>query len=284
MWKYAAAGLAAVAAGCLVRSSYERKHFVTDIYDLKSEKISRDWTFVFLSDLHNNCFGQGQEQLLEAIAAQKPDGVLIGGDMMVVKKGAELDTALFLVRKLAEKYPVFYGNGNHESRMDRKREIYGSQYDVFVSELKKAGVCHLSDKCADISPEIRICGFDLERRFYEKFSPEVMSVSDIEKKIGKAEPEKYQILLAHSPSYRQIYAEWGADLTLSGHFHGGTIIVPGLGGLMTPQFDFFHDCCYGKSETNGKIMIVSRGLGTHSINIRLNNKPELVVIRLHPGR
>ncbi len=49
---------------------------------------------------------------------------------------------------------------------------------------------------------------------------------------------------------------------------------------MTPQFQFFHKYCSGLHWLNGKAMIVSRGLGTHSINIRLNDLPELSVIRL----
>lgn len=69
-------------------------------------------------------------------------------------------------------------------------------------------------------------------------------------------------------------------MTLAGHFHGGTIRIPGLGGVMTPQYQFFLPWCAGDFERDGKRMIVSRGLGTHSINIRLNNRPQLVLIRL----
>ena len=92
--------------------------------------------------------------------------------------------------------------------------------------------------------------------------------------------EKFQILLCHSPLFFDACRKWGADLTLSGHFHGGTIRLPYLGGVMTPQFQFFLPWCAGTFEENGKTMIVSRGLGTHSINIRLNNKPQLVVVDL----
>ena len=75
------------------------------------------------------------------------------------------------------------------------------------------------------------------------------------------------------------YAAWGADLTLSGHFHGGTIRLPLLGGLMTPQYQFFFPWCSGCfSDKNGRKLIAGRGLGTHSINIRFNNKPQVVVL------
>ena len=148
MWRLMTAGAAAAAGGCL-RSAYERKNFVTDIYEVKSEKVSRERTFMFLSDLHDNCFGIKQERLLAAIDKVRPQAVLVGGDMMVVKKKADLGITLSLMGELAAKYPVFYANGNHESRMYRKRQLYGDSYDVFLRGLKDAGVCHLSDAWAD---------------------------------------------------------------------------------------------------------------------------------------
>ncbi len=281
MWKLAAA---AGAAACCLRSEWERRHFVTQTYELSSEKVKEGKTLVFLSDLHDNCFGPGQRELLEEIRRIRPDAVLIGGDMMVVKKEAQLEASLFLVKELARLYPVYYGNGNHENRMERKREKYGDQYDVLVRELKGAGICHLSDESANLPGNIRVSGLNLEKKHYKKRACGRLEGGYIEKRLGAASKDRYQILLAHSPLFRQDYAEWGADLTLSGHFHGGTIRIPGLGGVMTPQFHFFLDCCGGCLKTGEKAMIVSRGLGTHSINLRLNNRPELVTVRIKERR
>ncbi len=282
MWKMMTAAGAAV-LGCCLRSAYERNNFVTDLYELTSEKVTRERTFVFLSDLHDNCFGKGQKRLLDAIGRMDPCGILVGGDMMVVKKRADLEPALFLVGELARRYPVYYGDGNHESRMDRKRNLYGDKYDVFVKELKKRGVCHLKDASADFDEEVRVSGLNLDRRFYDKrVLADEMDASYIERQLGRASVEKYQILLAHSPLFYRTYAKWGADLTLCGHFHGGTIRLPWLGGLMTPQFHFFEKSCGGCLRAEGKDVVVSRGLGTHSINIRLNNQAQLVAIKLRP--
>ncbi len=282
MWRLAAA-VGAGAAACLLRSEYERRHFVTEVYELTSEKIGQEKTFVFLSDLHDNCFGTGQEILLKAIEAMRPDGVFIGGDMMVVKEKAGLKAAFFLVGELAKRYPVYYGNGNHESRMDRKRQIYGDSYDRFAKGLESMGICHLSDTSVWLPGGIRVSGLNLGQEYYRKMAGDQMEVSYITDRLGRAAGDGYQILLAHSPLYRKTYARWGADLTLSGHFHGGTIRLPWLGGVMTPQFHFFLDCMDGCLMTGDKAMIVSRGLGTHSINIRLNNRPELVAVHLKPG-
>ena len=87
----------------------------------------------------------------------------------------------------------------------------------------------------------------------------------------------------HSPLYFHACRHWGADLTLAGHFHGGTIRIPGLGGVMTPQYQFFLPWCAGSFEQEGKWMAVGRGLGTHSINIRLNDMPQLLVVHLNAG-
>lgn len=272
--------LAAAGCGLLLRSAWERRTLTTTEYVIETEKIKADRTYVFLSDLHDNCFGEGQEKLLAAVRWARPDAVLIGGDMMVVKKKAELDAALFLMGRLAEQYAVYHGNGNHENRMDRDRGVYLDQYDRYVEALGALGVHHLSDSAEDLGEDIRIHGLNLEKQFYKKLPTEPLEVSYIQERLGVPEDGRFHILLAHSPLYQKAYGDWGADLTLCGHFHGGTIRIPGLGGLMTPQFQFFKDCCGGSFQEDGRTMIVSRGLGTHSVNIRLNNKPELLVIRL----
>lgn len=280
MWKWiaGAGGLAAVA--CLLRSEYERKQLSVECVTIHSDKINIPKKFVFLSDLHDNEFGYENRDLIKAIETQAPDAVLIGGDMMVCRKGCCVDKALTLVKALAQRYPVYYGNGNHENRMNRKREDYGELYDRYLSALKESGVTVLADDSCCIDSSVAISGIDIDRLYYQKRFSKAMETEYLNKKIGKADPSKFQILLAHSPLFFDAYEDWGADLTLSGHFHGGTIRLPYLGGVMTPQYHFFLPWCAGDFEKNGRRMIVSRGLGTHSVNIRLNNKPQLVVIEL----
>lgn len=270
---------------CYRRSEDEKRHFSVDTYEIRSEKLTKaEQTFVFLSDLHDNCFGEGQKELLDAIGRVSPDGVLIGGDMMVTdrrKSRVDLESALFLVRKLAEKYPVYYGHGNHENRMEWAGERFGTAYQDFHRELKRAGVRVISgSEKAVAGAGIAVAGIDLKPVHYLKFVPEQMDISYMKEQLGEADKEHYQILLAHSPVFFDTYAAWGADLTLSGHLHGGTIRIPGLGGLMTPQFQFFYPYCAGLFEKAGRRLLVSRGLGTHSINIRLNNRAQLVVVKL----
>ncbi len=276
-------GIAAAAAAVwlFLRSAYERRVFATDVYELWSDKIKRDRTFVFLSDLHDNVFGPDQRWLLKAVSRAEPDAVLIGGDMMVTGQRADTSAALFFVKELARRHRVYCGNGNHENRLDRERQRYGDQYDRYVEELRAAGVTYLSDDSAVLDEDVRISGLNLEKCYYEPRCPAALESGYIEKRLGPADRQRFQILLSHSPKFQRAYADWGADLTLSGHYHGGTIYLPVIGGLMTSQYEFFSKDCRGLHELDGRYMIVSRGLGTHSVNLRLNDMAQLVVVKVH---
>lgn len=283
---FLAAGVMAFGAGCLARSRYERDCLVTEKYRIASEKIhGQGKTIVFLTDLHNKEFGEENSRLLETVRKVKPDAVLFGGDGMVAKRGnSDVRIPLALLTELAKEFPVYCGNGNHESRMLWKSEIYGETYENYRSALENAGIRYLSNEAADLDSDIRIYGLDLPKSAYLPRSGEIPE-GLLKETMGEPDPEKFCLLLAHSPLFFEEYAAWGADLTLSGHFHGGTIRLPLVGGVMTPQYQFFYSRCAGYFELPGKgreksRMIVGRGLGTHSINIRLNDKPQVVVVRL----
>lgn len=275
------AAFGAVCTGGLLRSQYERDHFVIEETVITSEKIKSPKKLVFLSDMHDKEFGPENTRLLEAVAGVRPDLVLVGGDTMVAKKGrGDLRATENLVRGLVSIAPVYYGNGNHEQRLNTERETYGNTYLEFCGLLKRYGVTYLCDASADVGEDLAISGLDIDKIFYKDFVPARMKPGYIKKHLGTADRSRFQILLAHSPMFLDAYGAWGADLTLSGHFHGGTVRLPFVGGVMTPQFQFFLPWCAGVFEEEGHHMIVSRGLGTHSINIRFNNKPQVVVVTL----
>ena len=79
------------------------------------------------------------------------------------------------------------------------------------------------------------------------------------------------------------YKAWGADLILSGHLHGGIVRIPGLGGVISPQAFLFPRYSGELTLEGDQTVIVSRGLGTHTIHLRLFNTPELVSISLEPA-
>lgn len=260
---------------CLIRSQYERNQLVVEETTIYSSKIKETKRIVFLSDLHDKEFGSKNCRLVEQIGNIKPDMIVIGGDTMIAKEGKEsLEVTKKLLSDLILIAPVYYGNGNHEQRLE------GDWKRKFLQILKDYGIIYLSDDSCDVAEDLVISGLNISKNYYAQIRTEQMEPTYIEEQIGTASNEKFQLLLAHSPMFLDAYTAWGADLTLSGHFHGGTIRLPKLGGVMTPQFQFFCPYCAGMFEKEGKRLLVSRGLGTHSINIRLGNKPQIIVIHL----
>lgn len=261
--------------------------FQTVHYHLQSRKIKSPVTIVMLADLHNHLYGEGNKNLLGEIEKLSPDFVCLAGDMLIGNSKIPYEVGQETVMALAKKYQVFYGLGNHEARMKHDIEIYGTRYQEYMNPIEALGVKVLVNESTTYQVgenQFRIYGYDLPMKYFKKFNRYVFEGHQIEEALGKCESSDtcYKILLAHNPVHFKQYAAWGADLTLSGHLHGGIIRLPFIGGVITPQAKLFPRYSAGKYKLDEKHLIVSRGLGTHTIPIRFNNKPELSVIHLGP--
>lgn len=126
---------------------------------------------------------------------------------------------------------------------------------------------------------IRLTGLDLPPAYYRKKKIASLGTCAMEDMVGVAPRQYFNVLLAHSPQYFDTYSEWGADLTLSGHFHGGIIRLPFIGGVVSPYLRLFpkYDKGIYQSDKGGGYMVLTAGLGTHTFP-RFNNPPELVLI------
>lgn len=271
-------GLGAV--GCttlLLRSFYERKKFKVVHYNITADKISRSKKIVFLTDLHNNSFGKNNKKLLAAIDKISPDLILIGGDMITVKDKLGIENVLPLLKRLSNKYKCIYANGNHEQRLVENK--FGLNYHMYRRILESMGIVYLSDSSIDVGDNICIHGLDLEKKYYLRRFKKPLDKGYIKERLH-IDKSHYNILLAHSPLFIKDYAKCGVDLTLCGHFHGGTVRLPYGIGVMTPQFHFFSRLVVGMKRFGEMVEIIGAGLGTHSINIRLNDMSELIVINL----
>ena len=262
--------------------------FQTVHYHLKSKKIKSAVTIVMLADLHNQLYGENNEILLGEIEKLSPDFVCLAGDMLIGHTKIPYEAGQKTVIELAKCYPVFYGLGNHESRMKHDVDIYGTIYEEYMSLIEKQGVNILvNDNAEFFVGDNKFCvyGYDLPEKYFEKFNRYVFEEKQLEEGLGKCDlsDDCNSILLAHNPVNFKQYAAWGADLTLSGHLHGGIIRLPLIGGVITPQAKLFPRYSAGNNTIGEKEMNVSRGLGTHTIPIRFNNKPELSVIHLSPA-
>ncbi len=278
------AALGAFSGAALIgRSFWERGHFVVEERCISTAKVSKELVLVFLTDVHNQKFGSDNTLLLAEIAAKSPDAILIGGDMIVSKQGrANLADTEDMLRKLVKIAPVCYAYGNHEARLEWKRTKYGNVADELAAMLKKYGVVPLVNSSVCIDGNVRISGLNLNENHYRIHGFTKLTSKAMRQKIGTADDTHFQILLAHTPVFADAYYRWGADLTLCGHFHGGVVRIPKIGGIITPQERLLHPFGDGFFTRGEQHLIVGRGLGTHSLNIRLNNRPQLLIIRLMP--
>lgn len=262
------------------------KKIIRKVYNINVRRKglgTGDIRLAFFSDLHNCENGRNNEKLFALLDEMQPDLVLSGGDIPVSRPGMSLEPALSFMERLAETYTVVCANGNHEYRMKLYPEVYGDMAERYFGALRRLPVTLLENQ--DVKLQIngiplRICGYEMDREYYKRFSRQELPVSEISQYFGGPSKEEYTILLAHHPGYRKTYLEWGADLTLSGHYHGGVMRLGAHRGIITPDFRIFNDKCYGRYDREGQTALVTSGAGEHTIPLRLFNPRELVEIHL----
>lgn len=264
---------------------YDSTHFETTHMVVRDPRIEKPLRAIVLADLHNQCYGKGNELLLEEIKRQSPDVILVVGDLPTARPGGKLDTAQNLVRELAKDYPICYANGNHEHRMALHPETYKDMYRQYVEGLKEAGVEPLINEARKIEGTgIRIYGSLIDECFYKRLAHLEMDADYLEGILGNPDPGEFTVLLAHNPDYFAEYAAWGADLVLSGHVHGGVGRVPFLNkGIISPSLRLFPKYDGGFFREGNASMILSRGLGSHTIPVRFWNPGELIVLQFEKG-
>ncbi len=297
--------LAAAAILLKKYTDYEKNQLVTENYCIEAEGLKKPCRILFLSDLHEKYFGvkDGEDRLFAAIHAAKPDLVLLGGDLIISGKvrpfpfcllqSAEnadhVDRSCAFLERIKNEYLVYMALGNHETRLRMKAERGNRAAAAKWEKLRRAmeGIT-LLDRETALLPHlgISITGVTLPMLCYHKLlfrKKHFLSEKNFRRCGGNFPKEKsFRICLLHSPLYYREAIDYGADLVLSGHYHGGTIRLPGLGGLMTPQFQFFVKECAGLHRYGRGQVLVNRGLGTHSVNLRINDRPELSLITLLP--
>ena len=248
-------------------------------FTVRSSKISEPFRIVLVSDLHEHQFGRDNEKLAVKIREQSPDLIIIDGDM-INGDSENADTAVELVRALKEAAPVYYSFGNHEySYME-------AGHEDLTEELEAAGAVVLNYQSIDIDVkgnQIRLGGL------YEYgFETGMQSEEENERAIPYleeyADTDRYLIMCAHRPEsfYPWDMADqWGIDLVLSGHLHGGQVIIPGVGGLYNSLDGFFPKFDYGQYKLGDSDMVITRGLGSNPKMLpRFNNPPEIAVVEV----
>lgn len=242
---------------------------------------------VLLTDLHESEFGKENQTLVRTVENENPDIILIAGDMFVKREDFNPDGALSLLKQLVDICPVFYANGNHEKKVSCYWEGSKEKFCMYQQEVSKLGVHYLINESYDLDIKgtpIRVTGLDLPLNHFQKiWKKPTLSIGELKECIGDSVTgERYQILIAHNPQYFPLYSQWGADFVCSGHVHGGFMILPVVGGVIAPNYRLFPKYDFGKFTQGKTTMVLSRGLGVHTLKLRFFNVPEVSVISFFP--
>ena len=225
---------------------------------------------VQISDLHNAEFGTDNQKLIDILKSEAPDAIVITGDLIDARR-TNTEIAESFARRCMEIADCYYVPGNHEARL-------GGTYDAFESALIADGVNVLRNGSVRIRKEmdaIRIVGVD-----DPAFAKASDAITNLDAALEALSSDDFTILLAHRPELIDEYSKWGIDLVLSGHAHGGQIRLPGIGGLYAPGQGFFPRYTSGSYTVGDTEMIVSRGIGNSAFPLRVNDRPEVVIVTL----
>ena len=244
---------------------------------------------VQISDLHNSVFGENNKKLIDCVADEEPDLILMTGDLVNAKE-SETTIATDLIRRLTAIAPVYVSMGNHEVAHEQN---FG---DDLTALWEEAGAVVLDGDFLDIDVEGKalriggIYGYCLpgsllktgEARANECEFLEAMQATD-----------RYTILMCHMPVcwiVNDSLEAWDIDCVFAGHAHGGEVILPVVGGLYASDFGWFPGKLEGlfyeeveKSEdgtADRSVLVLSRGLGTAQRIPRFNNVPEVVSVTI----
>ncbi|MCD8068084.1 MAG: metallophosphoesterase, partial [Lachnospiraceae bacterium] len=288
-----------IIAACLI-IFHDIHYFHIVRYQLTHPKLKKALRLVVLADLHDARFGKHNERLAAKVRELSPDLILIAGDMVTSGKHSDYTGAEDLLCGLAGMFsiyygmgnhesrivsdPVYYGMGNHESRIVNDPEENGERFEEYKRKLSRAGVVFLQNETVVLDEyNIALHGLELEKEYYRKWGRSSLPSYYMKEKFGKASPEAFHLLIAHNPEFFPQYADWRADLVVSGHVHGGIVRLPVLGGVVSTSFRLFPKYDGGLFMEKNSAMVISRGLGWHSIPVRMFNPGECVVIDLKPG-
>lgn len=258
----------------------ELKKFRVTSYEMESDKVNGEIKLVVISDLHSFSYGKGNERLVRAVKEEKPDLILIPGDLIVTAMTAKYEISAEFVERIAEAAPVVFSNGNHESRAEPEESDYSKVYKQYRRRLERAGVLFLNNAHHMFTihgEQVRVSGLEVPLSSYKKGKKPYLDETFITAQLGQASGH-LQILLAHHPAFARQYADWGADITVCGHNHGGLVGIPGIGSVVSPQFMLFPKYDAGEFTFGNRKVYISRGLGSHTFHIRICNRAELVAV------
>lgn len=241
-----------------------------------------------LSDFHYDGWHLSTKELQEAIAAsnqESPDLVLLTGDFVTDKPDPIHQLALEL-KNLKSKQGVYACLGNHDScYLPGRAEIIQALTNVGIKVLWN----EIAYPWGADFPLVGLADF-----WSKEFQPASV--------LNQLNPDTPRLVLSHNPDTASLLSKWRVDLQLSGHTHGGQIVIPGFGPApllletirkntpryLHPWIPFLRECsgvarnwnwARGWHQIGRNQLYVNRGLGSYFPG-RINCSPELTVITL----
>lgn len=232
---------------------------------------------IHISDFHNASFKNNNEEPLRLIQEASPDIIAISGDF-IDSRHTSLKKAFDFATELVKIAPCFYAPGNHESRMPE-------EYARLCEEFERLGITVLQDESTVFEKDgtaYTIIGVE-DPMFVIKKKDSREKVKIIIKDKLEAlmqGAESPTIVISHRPEAFYSYVDVGADIVLTGHAHGGQVQIPFIGGLIAPNQGFFPKYTSGVHFAKGTNMVVSRGIGNSLCPLRVNNRPQIILVEL----
>ncbi len=264
--------LLSILAALLIAAPYALNNApVVKAYAVMSDKVDNTVRIVLIADLHSRSFGNHQKELLDLIEGQRPDIVMLGGD--IFDKNAPLKTSRDFIKAVSDAYPCFFVTGNNE--------FSTGKVPIIKSFLSCCGIVGLEGDCFPVKGNdqyINVCGVDDCKIGAKALEYQLENTKHLR------DQRLFTILLAHHPEHIDQYLDYDYDLILSGHTHGGLFRIPMLSnGIYAPGQGLFPKYSGGLYRFGKSSLIVSRGLAKESSGIpRLFNPPELVVVDIQP--
>jgi hypothetical protein len=215
-----------------------------------------------LTDLHRSdtVTHEMASAAVQLLMSERPDIIMLGGDYVTWGGGRNrrfVGAAADALAPLAAAHGVFAILGNHDDDRD------------MPAALAAKGIVVLKDA----RTRVRINGESLDIAGIKYWTRKVV---DIERIIRGASTNL--VLLAHTPSRLPDAAALAVPLVLSGHTHGGQIVLPGIGAVAAREFPVVA----GSARREATTIFVSRGVGTVYIPVRVNCPPEVALLTLQP--
>lgn len=240
------------------------RHVSYDIR-LQGKQDLSDLKVVMISDLHLGSVGSENrlEKIVDEINGLNPDVVCIAGDFFDTDFGSirDPDRAVETLHKLQSTYGVYACLGNHDG---------GQTHNQMKAFLERANIRLLDDASTVIDDRLVLVGrldgsaiggyADAKRKpLSEFFLREDLSLP--------------VIVMDHNPSHIDEYTT-EADLILSGHTHKGQVFPGNLitNGMYTVDYGYY------QKDADSPHVIVSSGVGTWGMPIRVGSSCEIVTI------